>query len=127
MPTFGLNNRSILGAPPVAPAPAPVSYAALPAGPVPSPYRGAPMPAAPAPSPYQGRSAAPMNPLVGRMAAPPAGVPAGFGAAPAQRTSNSLGVSASTPGRNPGLPANTQRAAGSGQPGMKTVGGYNFY
>jgi hypothetical protein len=119
MPTFGLNNRSILGAPPVpqAPATTPVSYAALP----------------PAPSLYQGRAAAPaapLNPLVGRMAAPPAGVPAGFGAAPAapvQRTSNSLGVSASTPGRNPGLPANTQRAAGSGQPGMKTVGGFNFY
>jgi hypothetical protein len=91
------------------------------------------MPAAPAPSPYQGRSAAPMNALVGRMAAPPAGVPAGFGAA--QRTSNSLGVGASAPqqpvgnilARKAGVPApqapdpNQARAASygasMGQPG----------
>ncbi len=102
------------------------------------------MPVAPAPSPYQGRSAAPMNALVGRMAAPPAGVPAGFGAAPAapvQRTSNSLGVSASAPqqpvgnilARKAGVPApqpsnpNQARSASYGASMGQPGGGGNQF
>ncbi len=102
MPTFGAMNR----------------FAPPPPAPPLQPLVGRMQ--APAPSPYQGRAAAPQQSLVGRMAAPPPGAPAGFGrpqysataqpanggprygqslgAAPVQRTSNSLGVSASTPG-----------------------------